>query len=207
MGNLVIPQGHAQVMFRFELAGDPEPMGFTMGVASDDGDTAADVVAVVDAVEFAWKSTFANTGAQLLAAYTYRGVVATCNGSDAGIFPHEVVRSTGGTGSGTPPPQNCGVLVKKRTLFGGKRNRGRLYMPPINLDEGTVGPSGDLTSAYTTGQQTGWDTFHTSFTGGLQRIVILHRQETGDPPPPAPTTVTGFTVQTKIGTQRRRLRR
>lgn len=207
MSNLVIPVSFAQVMFRFSLVGDAEEMGFTIGVASGTGNLAADVISAVEDVEAAWKGVFANTGAQLLTAYTYRGVTATGNASDAGIFPIEVPRNVAGTGSGNPPPQNVTVLVKKRTSLGGRRHRGRLNAPPFNLDEGSVAANGDLSTSYQSGQQTGYDAWFTAVDATPSSIVILHRQETGGPVPPGPTAIIGFTVQTKVATQRRRLRR
>ncbi len=38
-------------------------------------------------------------------------------------------------------------------------------------------------------------------------FVLLHMQSVGSPPPPAPAPVTSWILDTKIATQRRRLRR
>jgi len=102
------------------------------------------------------------------------------------------------------PPPNVAVLVHKRSTRGGRRGRGRLFLPWA-MSEGDVDEVGNLATARVTQLQN----LCNSFLAGLQSqdvpMVILHNP--GKTAMGAPNVVTSLTVDRLIATQRRRLGR
>jgi hypothetical protein len=118
---------------------------------------------------------------------------------------------------------NVAVLVHKRTSLGGRRNRGRLYLPWFLAEDG-VDQVGTITPGSLAAIQTAMNDFLNLLeTGGLiGPMVVLHdstryvttrpspgvvvrtRSETTTPPP---TPVVALQVDGRIATQRRRLDR
>lgn len=99
-------------------------------------------------------------------------------------------------------PPNCSILIRKATLAGGRRNRGRLFVPPLQPAENTVDELGNIGTTQLTALQTMWGALRTDMITAGFPWVIFHSQ-----PPFNPTTVTSITVERLIATQRRRLRR
>jgi hypothetical protein len=114
------------------------------------------------------------------------------------------------TRSGSSPTPNVAVLVHKRTARGGRRGRGRLYLPwacvPSDLSE-----NGTILGTRVTTLQTAVTAWLTACSGGAGPVVILHRDSlpgTEHPTPPGPpNVVTSMTVDPLVATQRRRLGR
>lgn len=106
-----------------------------------------------------------------------------------------------GTAGAGPLAPNSGVLIRKLTALGGRRQRGRMYIP--GTPEGSVSAAGFLTGAYLTTVTTGADPIRTGLrnTAEVEEVVLLHNVA-----PFTPTTITSLEGQTKIATQRRRLR-
>jgi hypothetical protein len=108
----------------------------------------------------------------------------------------------GATGSMLPP--NCAVLVHKRTARGGRRGRGRFFLPWAII-ETAVDEVGIITPANVTTIQTAMNTFRSTLISNSIPMVLLHdpgKTATGPPDP-----VTSMTVDRLISTQRRRLGR
>ena len=114
----------------------------------------------------------------------------------------------GFVGSTTPP--NCATLVHKRTARGGRRGRGRMYIP-WSISASTVTENGTLAAADMTRVNDAFATWFAALTSGPGPLVILHKPSkpgTERPTTPgAPNVVTSFSVDPLIGTQRRRLGR
>jgi len=107
------------------------------------------------------------------------------------------VLATGGTG-GVP---NTAFLVRKDTALGGKAGRGRMFLPSV--PEASVLQSGVLNSGVVTALQADMDSFFAGLASQGLVPVLLH----GDSSPlTTPTPITGFSVQSVVATQRRRLR-
>jgi hypothetical protein len=107
-------------------------------------------------------------------------------------------------------PANCCALVHKRTSRGGRRGRGRLYIPfCIGVSDTTE--NGAITGAQMTVIQNGVNAWAAALTAGTMTHVLLHRpSEPGIPNPSAPgapNTVLSMTVDPLLATQRRRLGR
>jgi hypothetical protein len=111
---------------------------------------------------------------------------------------------------GTSPPANCAVLVHKRTARGGRRGRGRMYIPWA-CSVSSIGESGVVLAADITRIGTAVAAWAAQVTSLVGPLVILHRPSTpGTIHPSVPGTpnpVTSFVVDPLVGTQRRRLGR
>lgn len=109
--------------------------------------------------------------------------------------------ATAGTRTGSTLTSNVSVLVKKRSALGGRTNQGRLYLPAAFLSPSDVFPNGNIVSSRVTDLQTDLDAFFDALDGGLFQLKIYHSDGVT-----SPTTITSFQVQSKVATQRRRLR-
>lgn len=193
---LVIPPGFAQVAWRFALAGDNEVMVTTCGM--DVSGFLGDWQAAADAFRDAFITPF--SAAERSTAYTFLGVVARI-GQDGG--PPVIAESPAnipGTLANDPPPQNVAVLVRKSTTLGGRRGRGRMYLPPFGIGEAGVAANGVYISPTRENLQANIDAWF----DGLAPVLLHDSEPT---PVPDPTPITAFTVDMTVATQRRRLRR
>lgn len=193
---LIIPTGFGQVAYRVKLLDDPEPMistvGLDMSTADPDPETAA-----ADLLE-QWQGAFpaANTFSQ----YTLDSVVIRIGNGTSTPGVVEVNSPQAGTAVGNPLPQNCTLLVRKLSTMGGRRGRGRMYVPPYMLAEENVNANGVITSVSRATRQAEVD----AWLGGTYGFVLLHAS--GISSTPSPTPITSFVVDARIATQRRRLR-
>lgn len=116
-----------------------------------------------------------------------------------------------GTNENQCVPANCATLVTKNTGLGGRKNKGRLFWPfaveaavDVRGQHSTPG-YGDLSSVF--------NTFFAIMNGEAQDLewtdgmYLFHSRVAGSSSTPAATRVTSLTVDPKIATQRRRLRR
>jgi hypothetical protein len=136
----------------------------------------------------------------MLTPWTFAGVSVTQileTGPSIGAF------LSGITGTAATPsiPPNCAVLFRKTTAAGGRRNRGRFYAPPCNINEAAVSDAGVIDSSIAAAQQTKWDAALTALSTAGLTPVLFHSEG-----PFTPTPITGFVLQLLLATQRRRLR-
>ncbi len=100
----------------------------------------------------------------------------------------------------TSVPPAVAFLIRKTTATGGKRGRGRFYLPwaiaTANLDEG-----GNIAGASVTAMQSAVTSFLTTLaTGGIATpMVLLHQVGSS-----TPSLVTALTADPRAATQRRR---
>lgn len=138
----------------------------------------------------------------------------TCRLGDGSTTPFEAVASgaigTGGSTASTLPPQNA-VLLKKNTGVGGKKNRGRTYLP-FFVDAAHVSESGKLDSTAITAAQTACNNFLSDLHSGPGDLVIANKVFNVPLPPHHVTAintgpaVTSYVVEVLLATQRRRIR-
>lgn len=193
----VLPPGYISAIISITRSGDPDPYAVTWafdGTPESIGDPdLADAVQANFIVN--WASSFPNDC--VLGPTTLR------IGQDGGD-PILLTSTTTGTGSNSSDflPQNTAVLLQKRSAFGGRKNRGRMFMPIAT--ETTVSEVGAITPAQQASYQNianEWLTGYNNDVTGFGQMVILHNDAT------TPTPVTALTVSGLIATQRRRLRR
>jgi hypothetical protein len=125
-------------------------------------------------------------------------------GQDDGSTIPEVGATTwklGVTQTSTPP--SVAVLVRKSTSTGGKRGRGRFYLPWC-LATTSVDEAGNVASAAQANLQTKCDSFKSQLaaTPSFMPLVLLHQVGSS-----TPSLITGLTVDGRVATQRRRIGR
>lgn len=196
-----IPVDHALARLVWTASGDAEPMISTIGLELAPGTTSP--TAVATAVGLAWSTAW--PAASLSNLYTFVGVSLTI-GPQPGTGPSaDVFTNTAGTSASAMLPSNCAILVRKITALGGRENRGRMFLPAGYLAEGSVDHNGVISGAVLTSMQSQMNSFQSGLVASplIDNTSVLHAVGS----PSAPTTITALTVQTKIATQRRRLRK
>ncbi len=209
----VIPPDFAEVSFRHQFVDGGTIAICTMGMDLRGGEpsAAADLLRVTDA----WATHHI---ALLSNAVTYLGTqsrVGVANGDPVVI---EVAKLQAGGNVNSMLTRNTAALVKKTTARGGRRGRGRYFLPAV-LQEAAVDQAGNLTVAMRNLIQTA----ATDLYGALKLIaggpVLLHDDQvivgysstTGKPVygtivPGPPDPITALTADTRAATQRRRMR-
>jgi hypothetical protein len=208
-----IPAGYAVASLQWTCQGDTEKMVCTLGldVLSASSPTPTEVAALVST---AWLQAW--TPAMLSSLYTFVGTSVTF-GPQPGEGPSaEDVEASVGTLGVAPLTSNTALLVKKLTALGGRRNRGRMYLPGGYLGEVDVDQNGFVTAANTAILQARMVSFYNALVTPAPTLqpVILHQGERLNPgvrpaqfgPAPPPTPMTSFSVQRQVATQRRRMR-
>lgn len=199
---MIIPPGYGHVRVIQGLNGDNEFMLNTFGVdLSAAGGNYEDAVAQIYG---AWNGNVTPNSSNQSNLFGVDLVVGQ-DGLDPIVVSTNTVPVAGGR-SISMPPQNTCVLVQKRTALGGRRNRGRMYVPNL-LADADVSDLGDLTGAWQAALQTSFDNLLTALDTGLggspipTPMVILHGTVG------IPTPVTSLIVSGKAATQRQRMRR
>lgn len=194
---VIIPPGFGVVSFHTQTVDDPEEMVWTCGVDLTEWSADPDFPAVAaDAWEDRW-AEYTSSIVTLVAVNLKMGPVTTGpTYSWSGAKP--------GTDAGSLLPPNCCILIQKRTLLGGRMNRGRAYIPGISEISATLDSGGNfdagVASALAGAMQLMWDDLGSNGTYGSAAPVLLHSASSD------PTPITDFVCPPKIATQRRRLR-
>lgn len=201
---LIIPPGFSHVALEFRHFADPDPWYCTYGI--DSGAGGGDVLAMGLKQLTAWTGTLLHSQSPEVAL---TGVQITV-GQDGAEPIRAYVASTidrPGTSSEEKLPQNCALLIRKNTGVGGRRSRGRLFVPGA-LSEGNVSNVGIITP-FTLGEHQDragdWlAELASAVVAPATPMFLLH--STGISATIDPTEVTSLTVDGVISTQRRRLR-
>lgn len=195
-----VPPGFAQGIWQFQKAGDNDPMICTMGM--DLSGLATSYEQAASDFYDAWSS---NVLARQPSSLTLTKAELRVGQDGGDPIVYTETGTAVGTGADTYLPQNCAVLVQKRTALGGRRNRGRMYVPYLAA-EAAVDSVGTISTVELAA-------FQSSFNGvllDLQAIgsgpVVLHENPSVGVPP-VPTPITSLVVDARIATQRQRLRR
>lgn len=191
--------GFADISCWILLASDPRQAAFTFGVAAD-GKTAEQVwTAVKDSLNLAGGI---KTRLSTNATFARIRVSLATDGADDVVY--DLPCSIGGSGGSANLPPNCALLVHKRTQRGGRRGRGRLFMPWM-LNEADVTENGSIGSAAVTAIQTAFTNWYVDLSARGVPMYLLHQE--GETAPGLPTAVTSLAIDPLVSTQRRRLHR
>lgn len=188
---MIIPVGYSQVTVTF--SGTAVPRGaavvFGVGNGAEASPTAVanDVLGVLATV----------VQPNLLNSVTIDTIRVKNGPNSTGGFA-EIGAGLTGTGTSQASPSQVALLFSKVTDFGGRKGRGRMYLPGVAEDG--VGPGGQLTSAMVTQYQEMADDLIAELLLVSHGMVLLHNDST------APYGVTGLEVDGRVATQRRRLR-
>ena len=183
------PAGFAQVEVNYNMptAGLKDAM-VTFGIQAASYD-----VTLAEALKGIWTDNW------LAVLHSHAGVYSvTVRDSASGVFESSSAELAGTAGDTISPPQ-VALMVQKRTGVGGRRNRGRMYLPGPREDGYT--DEGQLTTAQASELQTAADDWLTDMGNADVGVVILHADGG------TPTDVTSLVAGTFIATQRRRLKR
>lgn len=194
-----IPPGFAEAIVPITNAASPHVASVTFGI--DLSAVTAGAATAANLVMGAW-----NTGiSALMDSETVAGPTTLVVGQDGGP-PLTVIGTDtfNGLESTASLPANCAVLCKKTSATGGRRGRGRFFLPWA-VGEAFVDEGGIISSARVTAINAGLDTFLTSLASTDVPMVLLHSPGISTAGPPS--VVTGLTADRLIGTQRRRLGR
>lgn len=217
---VIIPPGHAQCAIHWQLTGDLEPILNVHGIEVVAGTT--DPNAIAQQVYNAWHTAF--TVADYDASYNLQKCVVQLGQDAADPLIGEYVGNFQGSRAGTCPSQNVSILVTKVTALGGRRHRGRMFLPAGLVLASEVGETGLLDATRRNTLQAMCTQLRTSLIGGtgIESPELLHATATkwvlnendqprrvidpSAPAPPPPTPITAFSVQNQVATQRRRMR-
>lgn len=196
-----IPDGEGYLVYRWTIAGDTEPQVITLGIR----DTApplepGDAQGIANTL-----TTLASSGSNMFSTtamadvMTFRGV--TCYIRDGEGFAVGVgTASVVGLQSSSVLPTNCAILCRKDTGVGGRKYRGRWYLPVALSSEANVDQNGFIVSGSVSTVQGYVDALVGNLAGSNLEPVLHHSD--GSPG----TLITSFTVQDQIATQRKRMR-
>jgi hypothetical protein len=133
--------------------------------------------------------------------------LGTDGGEDLVGVSSQVVACTNNLNS---PPANCAVLVHKTTARGGRRGRGRMYIPWA-CTSAALTENGSIAASDITKVNNAVAAWLAAVSGTVGPVVLLHRPSlpgVAHPSTPGPpNNVTGTNVDPVIATQRRRLGR
>ena len=190
---MTIPAGFGQISVVHVGGGIENEAIWTIGFDNNAGDTAADIADLIQ--------TNLGTGdyLDLLSSSVDVTSVRVKLGPDATGPTAESPPVGTGTIGGNAAPPNLAVLVHKNTSLGGRHGRGRLFMP--GLAEASLDANGLLTSAYRGTCETFWIGFGAFMILNSLPPHLLHADAV------SPTAIDSLTVDLRLATQRRRLRR
>jgi hypothetical protein len=205
---LVIPVGFASFSIEITHARDAQPYNVTFGTETDLSEASA-----IDHANHAM-SSFGGAFVSRLDSETFITKATGRFGQDGEdvLIIDSDLAPMGGTRSGSSVPPNTAVLVRKLSGLGGRRNRGRCYVP-MAATAGAETEGGVLSTGERTALQTSANAWFNNLATGVppdvppMPMVILHNEPPGGGVLPLPTPVVGLTVDTTLATQRRRLRR
>lgn len=192
-----IPSGYAQANFVYTGFAVPNGAQWTLGldVSSYAGDP-------TDAANDLW-TDYDTAGMEAIHAANVVLVRIDVKFGPANTGPSgSKSGSLAGTAGGLADSPNVALLVQKNTAFGGRAGRGRSYIPGVPT--GHINEDGSLTSTYRDAMQLVIDDFYAKVAVQPMTPVLLHGLGS---PLTVPTEITSVTVDSRVATQRRRLRR
>lgn len=193
------PSGFAEVSIQLTHSTLPRSAYLVFGVDP----TATDPVQVSQAVITSLTGAASLQGA-LDSQVTFANV-RTALGTDGGEDAIGVVNAgLLGLSSGSTPPANVAILVRKNTIRGGRRGRGRMYLP-WSVATTSVDEAGGVLTAAVSALQSKMNSFFSALNANQVPMVLLHNE--GVSTPGAPNVVTSLVVDSRVATQRRRLGR
>lgn len=197
--SIQIPVGYGLATVRMQPVIGIKEVCWTFGY---DGDAAEDPS--VDAQEIdtilTLNTTRMHNAGSMSSQWKYLGVRCTRmtnSGPLLGQYDHEIL----GQLSVECIPLNSAVLVRKNTSMGGRKGRGRFYLPPCHIAEVNIGATGNIQLTQLTALQTQVTNSFQALLASDCKPVVLHSDVVTSPAP-----IISWTVQTQIATQRRRMR-
>lgn len=200
---LIIPEGFAQITLPLRHVSQSREAVVTFGVEW------AGVIGASQECDDIFASWV-----QFIGPFIDEGVIQGPVRASVGTSSGENVSVAGNTtfvasGISAKMPSNVALLVRKLSSRGGRRGRGRMYVPWL-LTDTEVDDVGNVLPASRTNLQTAFNNFLTDLaaaspTGPFAPMYLLH-SDGGSTNPGSPNLVTALQVDSLVATQRRRLR-
>ena len=203
--SLIIPAGFAQASVILRNDGDPDPWSVTFGVTVDQPLSELPEKALCIAAAFRDSFLVSMNAATVLE----RVHMAVGTGS-SDHYIYERTFGFPGSGATEKLPQNCALLVRKRSALTGRQGRGRMYIPNV-LSDSVVNSVGVIQPSSVDAFQDVADLFLDALANPTEPfaiaspMVLLHSTPKSGTLP-EPNSVTSLTIDSTISTQRRRLR-
>lgn len=192
----IIPPGYAECSMEFWLAGYLRPAVITQGFKING--SVGSSYNVADQFDLAFAGSFAALFDNNVTMRNAKAVIGQ-DGSDPIV--QVSTTQTAGTSSRESTAPALALMVTKNTNLGGRKHRGRNYMPWA-LADSDVAENGAVNPARLNSWAAALDEYMDFIIGPtsdlLDEPVILHTD------PTVPTPVTSFTPNPAIRTQRRR---
>jgi len=185
---LDIPADYYEAAFTHSFTGSLRSAVCTLGLHY----TGSNFLTDAPDVPAAWR-------ANIIPLMTTITFFALCTLRDASGTVFTETETLGGSHSTSPAPTNIAWLVRKESALGGRKNRGRMYLP--GMGEVDVDGVGNISSTSQTAVQAGLDALVNDLATANFDPVILHNSVL------TPTAVTFLTVEPLAGTQRQRMRK
>lgn len=194
--SVIIPPGFAQVSIEHWLTAYNRPAVTTWGIDLSGNAADADSVA-----QQQWSIYTTHMGPQIDSTVTIRDCRVAI-GQDGGdpILGFSTGSTAGGRSAESTPPA-LALMITKRTNSGGRRGRGRIYIPWA-LSDTAVSENGAIAGASLTAWGSAASAWRSALAAANRHMVLLHGS--GLTAPPAPTPVENLVVNPTIRTQRRR---
>lgn len=158
----------------------------------------------VSAVAFACFDAFRDAFGSSLDSEVTMGPTYVTLGTDGDPLIATDGTTQSGSSSGARSPANVALLFRKNTEFGGRHNKGRMYMPWA-LEDTAVDDVGNITGAAVTGWNSAASDFLTNLINGDVPMYVLHSE--GPHGSDLPRIVISMLADNRVATQRRRLGR
>lgn len=195
---MILPEGYAQANIRWTGTGLPTGAENVLGIdVSNSVENPGEI-----AVQLGTAIAQSGLLTQLVNQVLISSILVKFGPEETGDF-FELATNYPGTATAGGVPANTSLLVNKITSIGGRRGRGRMYVP--GLVETSVDAAGALLPAYRTGLQNCFTSIANYMANNDNPLVLLHGSYSEAVSTPTP--ITSLSVQPKVATQRRRLRR
>lgn len=183
----IIPAGYSRATFEYDAR---SPMGSQLvwGIGLTQGPTET----MLDALQDWWEDS---GKIRTSLSYTLSNIELR---NDIEVLNRSV--GTNGSLTDAPAPPGCAALVRLGSGLVGRKNRGRIYLPGMLLDD-DIDSDGSILSGTVLSIQGVVDDLMAAIASASATPVVLH-SDVG-----TPTLVTSAQVQSVSATQRRRLRR
>lgn len=197
------PSGYGSIAWTMTLAGSTRAAVVTAGFRNVVATTALGARTALDVI---WTGTGHAFDAALMdAQWSLTGVYVLLN--TAGVLTSDTAAlSVVGTVSGQVMPPNCSMVIQRRTVLAGRQYRGHISMPLHSVDSGDVSDAGVIDAGVVSSWQTKYTAILAAMVTANLPMYLLHGPDKLGVTP-VPTQVSSLSVDSMIGTQRRRLRR
>jgi len=198
---VVVPVGEYTATFVFNCDGISKDITWSLGFTTVNLDTLGGMAQEIYDIwtSFTGSDWVPMSTPVMSDQWVFAGVVVARQ-TETGPLVGQYLDGSRGAVSTDPMPVNCAVLATKNTALGGRKNRGRAYLPPFWPTEGYVNGAGQVDSSFLELGQENYDRAMTSMeTAGY--VPVLHHSDGSDGTP-----ITSLTIGGTIATQRRRLR-